>query len=478
MAKQKKSAIKNKVNNSAKKKPTQLKFGNRILSTKLLVFVAAFALVGGFFLIRSFAASGIVYTAANIDSVNSVGATVIVDNSNTSKKNTKVIRLANSPSSTNSKAVLRNTQTSLDSGIYKTCLHALATSAGVSGKLEITKFANGVAGNSLGQGVYLLGSGSDYTNTVCFSFTNAVSGTTVQAIVTNTIAGGVIQIGNVSFQRTGSVPPSPVSSDYCPLDKVGIPPNCLNIGSKNSSGEFIIKCTPDHTAPDDPIVKPNQPGLSHSHDFYGLRGVTADPSSLIGTNTTCENRGDTAAYWHPTLLVNGSAVKASLLRVYYQGTNQTHTFPPGFQATAGNPKATSPQSDTIAYWGCGSGSSHPKQTTVPQCAGGEALTMHIKMNDCWSGRILPPYTDYTSELGSDGQSKGDGTCPAATPYHIPAVILDVEWPVTPNPSSVSLSCMSADCAHGDFNFGWQPAAFEADMSRCLRNATNCGSVTN
>ncbi len=270
----------------------------------------------------------------------------------------------------------------------------------------------------------------------------------------------------------------PPPNGYCPLDKVGIPPNCLSIGVQNSSGEFIIKCTFDHTAPDDPIVKPNQPGLSHSHDFYGLKGVTADPKTLSGTQTTCGNAGDTAAYWHPTLLVNNVPQVPSLLRAYYQGTNQTHTFPPGFQATAGNPHATTPQSDTISYWGCGSGSSHPKQVTVPQCASGEDLTLHIKMNDCWSGKILPPFTDYTSELGSDGQSKGDGTCPSSTPYHIPAVILDVVWSIRPDPAVTTLSCTSPYCGHGDFNFGWQPAAFEADMSRCLRAATNCGSVTN
>ena len=245
----------------------------------------------------------------------------------------------------------------------------------------------------------------------------------------------------------------------------------------NASGEFIIKCTLDHQAGDDPIVKPNQPGASHSHDFYGLKGVTADPASLTGTATTCADSGDTAAYWQPTLLVGGVAQQPSLLRAYYQGTNQTQTFPTGFQATAGNAHATAPQSDTVVYWGCGSGSSHPKQATVPQCASGEGLTLHVKMNDCWSGKVLPANTDYTPELGSDGQSKGDGTCPAASPVHIPAVILDVVWPITPDPAVTTLSCGNANCAHGDFNFGWQPAAFEAVMDRCLRAATNCGSVT-
>ncbi|MGZ6005817.1 MAG: DUF1996 domain-containing protein, partial [Candidatus Saccharimonadales bacterium] len=272
-------------------------------------------------------------------------------------------------------------------------------------------------------------------------------------------------------------PPPPPPSGYCPLTQVGIPPDCITPGTQNSSGEFIIKCTFDHSAMDDPIVHPNAPGTSHMHDFYGLKGVTANPLSLTGTSTTCANPGDTAAYWQPTLLINGTPIKPSLLRAYYQGTNHTHTFPPGFQATAGNPHATSPQSDTIAYWGCGSGSSHPKQTTVPQCASGEGLTLHIKMNDCWTGNILPANTDYTAELASDGQSAGDGKCPVGFPYHIPAVILDVTWDARPNPATVSLSCGGQNCAHGDFNFGWQPAAFESLMARCLRNATNCGSVT-
>ena len=69
---------------------------------------------------------------------------------------------------------------------------------------------------------------------------------------------------------------------------------------------FVSLCRFSHTAPDDPIVFPGRPGLSHDHTFFGNDSTNANttPDKLVGTQTTCDPTTDTAAYWAPTLLVS------------------------------------------------------------------------------------------------------------------------------------------------------------------------------
>ena len=46
---------------------------------------------------------------------------------------------------------------------------------------------------------------------------------------------------------------------------------------------FVTRCTYSHTLSDDPIVHPNQPGASHSHDFFGNK--TTDAFSTLASLT-------------------------------------------------------------------------------------------------------------------------------------------------------------------------------------------------
>ena len=73
---------------------------------------------------------------------------------------------------------------------------------------------------------------------------------------------------------------------------------------------FVARCMYSHTLSDDPIVKPNQPGASHSHDFFGNRTTNAAPTlaSLSEGGTTCINRLDKSGYWVPSLTVDGQTV--------------------------------------------------------------------------------------------------------------------------------------------------------------------------
>src|SRR2546421_11526222 len=62
---------------------------------------------------------------------------------------------------------------------------------------------------------------------------------------------------------------------------------------------FFSNCYFSHIAPDDPIVFPNEPGVSHSHTFFGSRSTNAFSTvdTLRASPTTCRRSADTAAYW-------------------------------------------------------------------------------------------------------------------------------------------------------------------------------------
>jgi len=73
---------------------------------------------------------------------------------------------------------------------------------------------------------------------------------------------------------------------------------------------FVETCRLSHSAPDDPIVFPGKAGASHDHTFVGNRSTNASStySSLRTASTSCSRRADTAGYWVPTLLQNGTPV--------------------------------------------------------------------------------------------------------------------------------------------------------------------------
>ena len=97
-------------------------------------------------------------------------------------------------------------------------------------------------------------------------------------------------------------------------------------------------------AMDDPIVYPRQPGVSHDHSFVG--NTTTNAFSTLRTlrsgSTTCKRDGETAAYWMPTVLLNGQMVAPRGATIYYWRKTLTalRAFPAGFKMIAGDRHAT------------------------------------------------------------------------------------------------------------------------------------------
>src|SRR5262249_26181850 len=110
---------------------------------------------------------------------------------------------------------------------------------------------------------------------------------------------------------------------------------------------FVGSCAFSHMAMDDPIVYPRQPGASHHPSFVG--NTTTNAFSTLRTlragSSTCKRGGETAAYWMPTLLLNGQMVAPSTATIYYRRKTlaRVRAFPAGFKMIAGDRQASAPQ---------------------------------------------------------------------------------------------------------------------------------------
>ena len=197
---------------------------------------------------------------------------------------------------------------------------------------------------------------------------------------------------------------------------------------------FVTRCSFSHRLSDDPIVKFNQPGTSHSHDFFGNVSTNASSTlaSLSEAGTTCINGKDRSGYWVPSLTVNGQRVRPRFANVYYQSVGKPNraikTIPRGLKVVAGDAMATTPQSLDIVSWNCGPDDDVALQTTPSRCSA-PTLTMHVNFPDCWNGTTLDS-ADHKSHLAYHGRR---GLCPAGYPVPIPRVRVNAHYPTTGGP---------------------------------------------
>ena len=236
---------------------------------------------------------------------------------------------------------------------------------------------------------------------------------------------------------------------------------------------FVSRCGFAHRAPDDPIVFPGMPAASHDHSFVG--NTTTDASStldsLLAGGTTCERPGDTAAYWMPTLSVDGRPVTPSFAQIYYRRATRRHveTFPPGFRMIAGSAKATSPQPLRVTFWNCGVDGGVRSSSTVPTCpdARRHALRLHVTFPSCWDGKSLDS-PDHQSHVAYPV----GGRCPARFAHALPQISLIYRYPVT-GAGNVTLASGSPFSAHADFFNAWRQSDLQALVDGCLDALRHC-----
>jgi Domain of unknown function (DUF1996) len=247
---------------------------------------------------------------------------------------------------------------------------------------------------------------------------------------------------------------------------------------------FLARCSVSRVASDDPIVFPGHPGWSHSHTFFGNTSTDAYSTltSLRGGATTCRRRSETAAYWVPTLLREGSVVRATGATAYYtvrEGTG-VRAYPPGLKVVAGDAHAVRPQSLEVVWWNCGPfGSAKASVLPPARCTAGgvsasarrhhaPALELHVRFPDCWDGRRVDT-PDHRTHMAYSSQDK----CPRSHPVLVPSLTLIVHY-ATRSGRGVELASGGQTTGHADFFNAWNQSALARIVSDCSHGRPHCG----
>jgi hypothetical protein len=255
-------------------------------------------------------------------------------------------------------------------------------------------------------------------------------------------------------------------------------------------------CSLDHFGPNDPIVFPDQPGVSHMHSFYGNTSTNAasTAASLMAAPSSCgRNMGtsDRSAYWIPSLYKKNADGSFTLVRdpnqlifVYYRRPGgstgpKVKPFPIGLEMVAGNARATSPQSPSVMFWDCGGGG--PSYSSIPQCPSGYSTSLHAEVifPSCWDGTQLNS-SDHMSNMAY--ANPDTGACPASHPISLPQVDLAIDYYNIAGGAQYELSSQLASPSHspytmhGDFFAAWEPRVQNALVGACLNAGRACLDV--
>lgn len=245
---------------------------------------------------------------------------------------------------------------------------------------------------------------------------------------------------------------------------------------KEGDVRFKTTCNYSHTAPDDPIVLPDQPGASHLHDFFGNKGTDASTTTYkILTNvadTTCNNSRDFAAYWYPEVTSDGVKVIPSRMTAYYRlGRKHPNIqpYPPGLKMIAGWSHHDGPSPH--AGWQCGELPGNDPLPAIPVCTNGD-VKMVVRYPDCWDG-VNRDSSDHRSHMAYSLAGTDANQCPSTHPVPVPGLTTYANYEsVSPG---ASLSSGDESTVHGDFFNGWDRRELQRLIDKCLNAGAFCES---
>ena len=235
--------------------------------------------------------------------------------------------------------------------------------------------------------------------------------------------------------------------------------------------EFITVCKFSHFGPNDPIVFPRRPSMSHDHSFFG--NVTTNAFSTLTSlrkgATSCQRPEDTASYWAPTLLLNNKRVTPVEADVYYRRSTlaRVRPFPTGLKIVAGNAFATKAQSMHVVFWNCSTDPTDPS-VKIPSCAT-PSLHVHVRFPNCWDGKHLDS-ADHHSHMAYSKK----GLCPKGYPVPAPQIMLIIQYPIA-SETPLQLASFGQITGHADFFNGWSPPELKRLVDNCL-NALRAGGA--
>jgi hypothetical protein len=246
--------------------------------------------------------------------------------------------------------------------------------------------------------------------------------------------------------------------------------------------EFKADCRGSYVAGDDPIVKFNQPGASHLHQFIGNTSVNAmsTQDSLRAGGTNCAPTADKSPYWVPALYQNGVLVPPESVTVYYQGlylNGRTATaFPQGLKMVVGKATAATPDDNPSARWNCVPGGASSRD--FMNCPAGTKLQTYLNFPTCWNGRDLDS-PDHISHMAfaHDGAS-----CPSTHPVVVPRIQYLITYPVhgtgltlAGTRNGVNVTTAPGWTFHGDFWNVWDQAELQRRVTTCINGGYICGT---
>jgi hypothetical protein len=252
---------------------------------------------------------------------------------------------------------------------------------------------------------------------------------------------------------------------------------------------FVVKCNFHHRAQVDPIVDFGNPKSFHMHDFYGNTTTNANSTykTLRAGGTNCDEPGDTAAYWAPTLSWTDSSGTtertASITRFYYRLGGKSPNVP--VNPHPAGLKIVTVQGKNV-QWRCmntGTFSTKPPS----RCDNGK-LVVRIMFPDCLavvagSNPMKPltdtaddpsrfPTNDHRSHMVDSVRPENalKDKCPSTHPYPVPMLQTNIEFPIPPGTrGTVKLSSGAYSTMHADFFNAWDQARLEHLVDTCLNN---------
>lgn len=256
---------------------------------------------------------------------------------------------------------------------------------------------------------------------------------------------------------------------------VTVPPNRA---LTSFGAQFLTTCRFSHTLDDDPILHHGLPGESHRHEFFGNASTDASSTftSLVATETTCNDDGDRSAYWVPALFVDGKRVEPTRADAYYRVAPgivpaSVKVFPNGLEAIAGNQFATEPPSFNVAAWTCGL-SPNLSHTPPKTCTKDRPVELRVTFPSCWDGHTIKS-TAKVTHLSYPSKSNG---CDRDHPVPLTQLTLVVHYPMWGPWKTANLASGDFDTSHADFFEAWQPQRIADQVTGCINRAVTCGIV--
>jgi hypothetical protein len=313
-------------------------------------------------------------------------------------------------------------------------------------------------------------------------------GTVAAGADTATAAAPAAHTGHAASASTAVSPEDPDGDGYIPANPpvTGVTPSTKE-PPRRYFHEFQANCSVTHTAPDDPIVYPQQPGASHDHTFMGNATTDAHSTtaSLRAGTTTCLAPGDRSAYWMPTLYDGDRPVLPVGPQVIYYKSGVTdytsvRPFPAGLRYVVGSPVQSAQQfrdhPGFVEGWECGD--SFFNVDFPADCPERPDVQVNIRFQapSCWDGRHLDT-PDHQSHMAYPVVNPGTNNdiCPASHPVALPMIEFKMAFPVNGDLSRVRLASGASYSFHYDFFNAWDEPTLKALVDHCIVGGLQCNA---